>query len=103
LCAAARRPRRERPADALTRSRSAPRGYADVIFLALARHGLFRRLDAEKLRFFLGLTPSPLHLSRRYPLYRRLGLARMLVSRRYAEGVAAWLAYRADLYDGRQG
>ena len=74
-----------------------------MILVALARHGLFRSLDVEKLRFFLGLTASPLYLSRRYPLYRRLGLLRMLVSPRYAEGVATWLAYRADLYDGRQG
>ncbi len=71
--------------------------------LALLRRGVLRRLDAEKLRFFLGLTANPLYLSRRFPLYRRLGLVRMLVSPRYARGVAEWLAYRADLYDGRQG
>jgi hypothetical protein len=74
-----------------------------VIVLALLRRGVLRRLDAEKLRFFLGLTANPLYLSRRFPLYRRLGLVRMLVSPRYARGVAEWLAYRADLYDGRQG
>ena len=74
-----------------------------MILLALLRRGLLRRLDAEKLRFFLGLTAHPLYLSRRFPLYRRLGLVRMLVSPRYADGVAAWLLYRADLYDGRQG
>jgi hypothetical protein len=74
-----------------------------VIVLALLRRGVLRRLDAEKLRFFLGLTANPLYLSRRFPLYRRLGLLRMLVSPRYARGVAEWLAYRADLYDGRQG
>lgn len=74
-----------------------------MILLALLRRGLLRQLDGEKLRFFLGLTANPLYLSRRFPLYRRLGLVRMLVSPRYARGVAAWLAYRADLYDGRQG
>ncbi len=74
-----------------------------MILLALARRGLFRQLDGEKLRFFLGLTPNPLYLSRRYPLYRRLGLLRMIFSPRYADAVATWLAYRADLYDGRQG
>jgi hypothetical protein len=74
-----------------------------VILFILLRRGLLRRLDAEKLRFFLGRTASPLYLSRRFPLYRRLGLVRMLVSPRYARGVADWLAYRADLYDGRQG
>ena len=74
-----------------------------MIVVALLRRGLLRRLDGEKLRFFLGLTESPLYLSRRYPLWRRLGIVRMLVSPRYAEGVAAWLEYRADLYDGHQG
>ncbi len=74
-----------------------------MVLFALMRRGLLRRLDAEKLRFFLGLTASPLYLSRRFPLYRRLGLVRMLVSPRYARGVADWFAYRTDLYDGRQG
>jgi hypothetical protein len=74
-----------------------------MILFALLRRGVLRRLDAEKLRFFLGLTGNPLYLSRRFPLYRRLGLVRMLVSPRYARGVAEWLAYRADLYDGYQG
>jgi len=74
-----------------------------MILFALFRRGLWRRLDAEKLRFLFGLTANPLYLSRRYPLYRRLGMVRMLVSARYARGVADWLAYRADLYDGRQG
>ena len=74
-----------------------------MIVLQLLRRGLLRRLDAEKLRFFLGLTASPLYLSRRFPLYRRLGIVRMLVSPRYARGIAEWLAYRTDLYDGRQG
>jgi hypothetical protein len=74
-----------------------------VIVLTLLRRGLLRRLDAEKLRFFLGLTANPLYLSRRSPLYRRLDLVRLLLSPRYANGVADWLAYRADLYDGRQG
>jgi hypothetical protein len=74
-----------------------------VILFELWRRRLWRQLDGEKLRFFLGRTPHPLYLSRRYPLYRRLGLLRMLVSPAYARGVADWLAYRADLYDGRQG
>jgi hypothetical protein len=74
-----------------------------MILLLLLRRGLWRTLDAEKLRYFLGWTAHPLFLSRRYPLYRRLGLIRMLVSPRYARGVADWLRYRADLYEGRQG
>jgi hypothetical protein len=74
-----------------------------VIFITLLRRGLLRRLDGEKLRFFLGLTENPLYLSRRWPLWRRLDLLRLVFSPRYARGVADWLAYRADLYDGRQG
>jgi len=74
-----------------------------VILLLLLRRGWLRRLDGEKLRFFLGWTANPLHLSRRFPLYRRLSLVRMLLSPRYARGVVEWLTYRADLYDGRQG
>ena len=74
-----------------------------MILLLLLRRGLLRRLDGEKLRFLLGWTANPLYLSRRFPLYRRLSLVRMLLSPRYARGVAEWLTYRADLYDGRQG
>lgn len=74
-----------------------------MILYAIFRQGLWRTLDGEKLRFFLGLTPNPLFLSRRYPLVRRLSLLRLLFSPRYARGVAEWLSYRADLYDGRQG
>jgi hypothetical protein len=74
-----------------------------MILLYLLKDGSWRALDAEKLRFFFGLTPDPLHLSRRFPLYRRLNLVRMMISPRYARGVADWLRYRADLYDGRQG
>jgi hypothetical protein len=74
-----------------------------MILFALLRRGLLTRLDAEKIRYFFGCTKHPLFLSRRFPLYRRLGLVRMLFSPRYARGVATWLAYRTDLYDGRQG
>jgi hypothetical protein len=74
-----------------------------MIVLLMIRRGMLKALDAEKLRYFLGLTASPLYLSRRYPLYRRLGFVRLLFSPRYARGVAEWLRYRADLYDGREG
>jgi len=74
-----------------------------MILFVLLRRGLLRELDAEKLRYFLGWARNPLFLSRRFPLYRRLGWLRMLVSPRYARGIADWLSYRADLYDGRQG
>ncbi len=75
----------------------------DVIFFELARAGLLGTLDGEKLRFFLGRTPNPLFLSRRHPLVLRLNPFRLLFSRRYARGVATWLRYRADLYDGARG
>jgi hypothetical protein len=74
-----------------------------MILFVLLRRGLLGKLDGEKLRYFLGWTAHPLFLSRRFPLYRRLSLMRMLLSRRYACAVAQWLEYRADLYDGRQG
>jgi len=74
-----------------------------MILVELIRRGALRALDMEKLRFFLGRTANPLFLSRRFPLYRRIGIVRMLVSPRYARGVADWLSYRIDLYDGRQG
>ena len=74
-----------------------------MIVLELFRSGLLRSLDGEKLRFFLGWTGSSLYLSRRRPLIWRLNLFRLLFSPRYARGVATWLRYRADLYDGAQG
>ena len=74
-----------------------------MIFVELLRAGLLRSLDGEKLRFFLGWTPNALFLSRRQPLIWRLDLFRLLFSRRYARGVATWLRYRADLYDGIRG
>jgi hypothetical protein len=74
-----------------------------MIFLELARRRLLRTIDGEKLTYFLGLTRSPLFLSRRRPLIWHLHPLRLLFSPRYARGVADWLRYRADLYDGVQG
>jgi hypothetical protein len=74
-----------------------------VILLALWRRGLLGRLDGEKLRQFWGLRRDPLLLSRRYPMWRALGLVRLAVSPRYAAGVARWLEYRLNLYDGLEG
>jgi hypothetical protein len=74
-----------------------------MIFWALWRRGLFRRIDAEKTRLFLGSATDPLQLSRRYPLWRRLGIARLLVSPAHARGVARWLEYRMNLFDGVEG
>jgi hypothetical protein len=74
-----------------------------VILLALWRRGLLDRIDREKLDLFLGRAHDPLHLSRRYPPWRRLGLLRMLLSPTYAAGVARWLEYRMNLFDGVEG
>jgi hypothetical protein len=74
-----------------------------VILLALWRQGLLRRLDREKLRQFWGLRGDPLLLSRRYPMWRTLGVVRLAVSPRYARAVARWLEYRINLYDGLEG
>ena len=74
-----------------------------MILLALWRRGLLRRADAEKLRHFLGLVPDSLALSRRYPMWRILSVARLLFSPRYAGAVARWLEYRMNLFDGVEG
>jgi hypothetical protein len=74
-----------------------------VILVALWRRGLFRRLDGERLRQFWGWRRDPLALSRRYPMWRALGVVRLAVSPAYARAVAGWLEYRLNLYEGREG
>jgi hypothetical protein len=74
-----------------------------VILWQLWRRGLLNRVDREKLIFFLGWGGDRLELSRRYPVWRRLGIARMLVSPAYAAGVARWMEYRMNLFDGTEG
>jgi len=74
-----------------------------VIVLALWRRGLLRRVDAELLRQFFGWRSDRLLLSRRYPMWRTLGPARLLFSPRHARGVARWLEYRINLFDGVEG
>jgi len=74
-----------------------------VILWVLWRRGLLRRLDREKTAFFLGVGGDRLELSRRYPLWRRLGLLHMMVSPAYAAGVARWVEYRMNLFDGIEG
>lgn len=74
-----------------------------MILLALWRRGLLRRADGEKLRYFLGLVPDRLWLSRRYPLWRMLHPFRLVFSPRYAAAVAGWLEYRMNLFDGIEG
>jgi hypothetical protein len=74
-----------------------------VILFALWRRGLLRRADGEKIRHFLGWRPDALDLSRRYPMWRILAPARLLLSPSYAAAVARWLEYRMNLYDGVEG
>lgn len=74
-----------------------------VFFFYALKNGLLARIDMEKLRFFFGLTSNPFFLSRRFPLYRRLNILKLLLSPRYACGVAEWLLYRVELYDGERG
>ena len=74
-----------------------------MILLALWRRGLLRRVDREKLRYFLGRDRDPLTLSRRYPMWRILNLGRLLVSPAHAAAVARWLEYRINLFDGVEG
>lgn len=74
-----------------------------MILLALWRRGLLGRLDREKIRQFLGLRRDPLLLSRRYPMWRTLGIGRLVFSPAYATAVARWLEYRINLYEGLEG
>jgi len=74
-----------------------------MIFLALWRRGLLRRIDGEKLRQFVGLSRDRLALSRRYPLWWALGPVVVMVSPSRARDVARWLEYRMNLYDGIEG
>ncbi len=74
-----------------------------MILWVLWQRGLLRRLDREKVSFLLGLGGDRLALSRRYPLWLRLGLLRMTVSPAYAAGVARWVEYRMNLFDGIEG
>ena len=74
-----------------------------MILLALWRRGLLRRADRDKLAYVLGLARDPLVLSRRYPMWRILGPARLALSPRYARAVARWIEYRMNLFDGIEG
>lgn len=73
-----------------------------MILFELLRSGLWRAIDGEKIRFFLGLTPT-LHLSRRHPLWRRIPWFRALVSPAEARRVLVWMRYRIELFDGQAG
>ena len=74
-----------------------------MILYYLVKFGIIARIDREKILFFLGLTPNPLYLSRRWPLVKAIDWPRAICSPSYARNLATWLAYRTELYDGAQG
>ena len=74
-----------------------------MILLTLWRRGLLGRIDREKLVHFLGFSEDALALSRQYPMWRILGVVRLLVDPRYARAVGRWLEYRMNLFDGVEG
>ncbi|HUE37910.1 MAG TPA: hypothetical protein VMR29_00290 [Candidatus Binatia bacterium] len=73
-----------------------------MLLFYLVRSGLWRALDREKLRFFLGSAPR-LFVSRHYPLWRSLPWTAALFSPRRAREIHAWLEYRVELFDGKAG
>lgn len=73
-----------------------------MLLYYILRSGLWRSLDGEKFRFFLGLTPR-LYLSRWRPLWRSIPWAAALFSPRRAREIYAWLEYRVELFDGHAG
>jgi hypothetical protein len=74
-----------------------------VILLTLWRRGLLGRIDREKFCYFLGHDGDAFALSRQYPMWRILGVVRLLVDPRYARAVGRWLEYRMNLFDGAEG
>lgn len=73
-----------------------------MLLWLLLRTGLWRSMDGEKVRYFLGLTPK-LALSRNQPLWRSLPWFRALFSPREARAILVWLRYRIELFDGQAG
>jgi hypothetical protein len=73
-----------------------------VLLFFMLRSGLWRSLDADKLRFFLGWTPK-LRLSRTHPLWRSFPWGGAMFSPRRAREIYEWLEYRVALYDGKAG
>jgi hypothetical protein len=73
-----------------------------VILYDVWRSGLWRAMDAEKLRFFLGRTPRG-HLSHDRPLWRSVPWRKALFTASGSQAVLAWLRYRIELYDGLAG
>ena len=73
-----------------------------MLFYYVIKSGLWRSLDAEKLRFFLGIAPR-LHLSRDRPLWKTFPWAAAIFSPCRARQIFTWLEYRVELFDGKAG
>ncbi len=73
-----------------------------MIFYLIVKSGLWRALDREKLRFFLGWAP-PAMLSRQSPPWRHFPWARALFSPQGAKEILVWMRYRIELFDGLAG
>ncbi len=73
-----------------------------LLWLMLKSGLLWQVLDEEKVRFFFGWN-SPLHLSRRRPLWRSIPWIPALFSPRRAREIHEWLRYRVELFDGKVG
>ena len=74
-----------------------------MIFYYLWRLGVLARTDREKIAYFLGWVRDPSYPSHRWPLVKTVNWPRAILRPRYARNLAAWLAYRTELYDGIQG
>ena len=73
-----------------------------MLLYLILRSGLWRSLDGEKLRFFLGWTDRS-YLSRQWPLWRSVPWGRALLSPSAARQVLEWMRYRVELFDGLAG
>ena len=73
-----------------------------MLLFYILRSGLWRALDGEKFRLFLGWTPRR-NLSRQMPLWRHIPWGKAIFSPQGAREVYRWLEYRVKLYDGEAG
>lgn len=73
-----------------------------MLLYYLFRTGLWRSIDGEKLRFFLGIGPKS-SLSRQRQPWRHLPWRRAIFSPAGAREILVWLRYRIELFDGQAG
>lgn len=73
-----------------------------MILYLIWKSGLWRAVDREKVRFFLGWTPAVM-LSNQSPPWRHFPWGRAMFSMREARAILDWLRYRIELFDGLAG